>query len=538
MPASEPLQSRFPSVVHALFAAARERPEGIALRCRERSLSYLELGRAVSGLARELRGFKGAPVAVALPNSIEAVVAVFGVFAARAQLVMVNPFLTVPELAVVLAEAEPALVIAGPEAAEKLRTLEPRFGSARASGGPGWVLELARTGAEGAIERWAADTAASTSLETGPDPDDIALLIFTGGTTGEPKAVEHRHRSLLVSVLQHMSAWPVQEGGERFLSVAPIFHIWGLAYATFVPLYSGGTLVIVPKYDPEEVLATLEAERISIFGGGPAPVYMGLIQHPRFRETNWSSLKYCLSGGAPCPEELHREWFRQTGCALLEGWGMSEAAPLCLNRPGTPEQGVVRKLLSVGRPVVGTEVQIVDLDTGVAVQPAGQPGEVRVRGPQLMVGYRGRAEATRSALRDGWLYTGDIGYLDEDGYLFLVDRKKDMIIVGGYNVYPRQVDEVLFSHPAIAEVACVGRADARLGEVLVAFVVRKVGVGLTEAEFFRYCESQLVKYRRPVAVHFVDALPRTNARKLDKKALRARAEQSGETGSREPASVR
>jgi long-chain acyl-CoA synthetase len=173
--------------------------------------------------------------------------------------------------------------------------------------------------------------------------------------------------------------------------------------------------------------------------------------------------------------------------------------------------------------VPDTEVQIVDLETGRRVLPSGESGEVRVRGPQCMVGYRGRPAATRAVLRGGWLYTGDIGYLDTEGYLFLVDRKKDMIIVGGYNVYPRQVDEVLFKHPKIAEAASVGRQDARLGEVLVAFVVLRLGASLSESEFFDYCRLNLVKYRRPVAVAFVDSLPRTNARKLDKRALRSQA---------------
>jgi long-chain acyl-CoA synthetase len=242
---------------------------------------------------------------------------------------------------------------------------------------------------------------------------------------------------------------------------------------------------------------------------------MGLTQSPSYSTTDFSSLKYCLSGGAPCPEELHRQWESHTGCPLLEGWGMSEGAPLCLNGPNA------RKLLSVGRPVPDTDVEVVDLESGVRVLGVGESGEVRVRGPQLMLGYRGRAAATREVLRDGWLYTGDIGYLDAEGFLFLVDRKKDMVIVGGYNVYPRQIDELLFSHPAIAEAASVGRPDARLGEVLVSFVVREPGASLTEAELLDYCSQSLVKYKRPAAVYFVDALPRTNAKKIDKKALRA-----------------
>jgi long-chain acyl-CoA synthetase len=507
----DPALVRHPSMVHAFRAALRDRPTALALVCGERRLSYAQLGRAVAALSARLSELDvaGARVALALSNCCEAVVAVLAAWSARAQIAPINPFFTPPELEVVLREARPRLVISGPEARDKLQPLAESAGAQLCCfGGAGpAALDL--------------DTLLAASGELprdAPEAEAPALLIFTGGTTGEPKAVEHSHRSLMVSVLQHCSAWPVPSGADRFLSVAPLFHIWGLAYATLVPIYAQGTLVIVPRYQPEEVLRVLERERISVFGGGPAPIYMGLLQSPSFAGTDFSSLRYCLSGGAPCPEELHRAWLQGTGCPLLEGWGMSEAAPLCLNRPNA-----VRKLLSVGRPVPETDVEVVDLETGANVLPPGQAGEVRVRGPQLMRRYQGRPEATREVLRDGWLYTGDIGYLDADGYLFLVDRKKDMILVGGYNVYPRQVDEVLFKHPAIVEAATVGRADARLGEVLVAFVVLRAGATLSEADFFEYCRANLVKYRRPVTVSFVEALPRTNAGKLDKGALRARA---------------
>src|SRR5690606_4172894 len=194
---------------------------------------------------------------------------------------------------------------------------------------------------------------------------------------------------------------------------------------------------------------------------------------------------------------------------------MSEGAPFCLN----PDPGK-RKLLSVGRPVPETEIQVVDLETGENVLPVGERGEVRVRGPQLMLGYRNKPEETRIALRNGWMYTGDIGYVDDEGFLFLVDRKKDMVIVGGYNVYPREVDEVLFNHPKIREAATVGKRDPRLGESLVAFVVLNAGETMTEDEFFAYCKEQMVKYKRPVEVRFVDSLPKTRTNKLDRPALR------------------
>ncbi len=512
----DPELPRYPSIVHALRASASRYAERAALVCEGRRLSYAELARMVLGLSERLTrlGVAGEPVVVLAPTSIEAIVAVLAVLCAGARVAPVNPFFTVPELNVVLREVDARVVICSPDASRKVGPLAAvwRIDTLLTLGGGGAdALDL---------RAWAHGQGLDWTQAAEPLPEHPAVLIFTGGTTGEPKAVEHSHRSLMVSVLQHCSVWRVALGAERFLSAAPIFHIWGLFYATFVPLYAGGTLVIVPKFDPEAVLSAIGSEQISVFGGGPAPAYMSLLQSPSFGATDFSSLKYCLSGGAACPEELQREWARRTGCALLEGWGMSEAAPLCLSSPAA------HKLLSVGQAVPETEVEVVDVETGSRVLEAGEAGEVRVRGPQLMLGYRGRLDATREILRDGWLYTGDIGYLDREAHLFLIDRKKDMIIVGGYNVYPRQVDEVLFRHPEVAEAACVGRPDARLGEVLVAFVVLEPGARLDAAGFFEYCRGELVKYRRPVSVTFVSSLPRTNARKLDKKALRALAASS------------
>jgi long-chain acyl-CoA synthetase len=509
----DPALPRFPTIVHALRSSVELHPQRLALVCREHTLSYAALGRAVLDAAAQLArvGVAQKRVIVALPTSIEAVVAVFGALAAGAQVVPINPFFSRSELEVALRELDATLAITGPDAHDKLSEIAPRFGLACvgvvSTPGRGPALELVER--EPCGVQW--DALPQLAAE------DRAIGIFTGGTTGEPKAVEHTHGSAFVSVLQHCSVWPVRARAERFLSAAPIFHIWGLFYATFVPLYAGGTLVIVPRYDAEEILTALEEHRITVFGGGPAPAYLGLLRSPRMASTDFSSLRYCLSGGSPCALDLHQRWRAATGCALLEGWGMSEAAPLCLSRPEAP------KPMSVGRPVPETRIEVVDLEQGTRQLGSGEAGEVRVRGPQVMAGYRSRAEATRDVLRDGWLYTGDIGHLDADGDLFLVDRKKDMIIVGGYNVYPRLVDEVLYRHPAIAEAATVGRADERLGEVLVAFVVLEPGAALDEAGFFEFCRQELVKYRRPVAVTFLDALPRTNARKVDKKALKALA---------------
>jgi len=512
--AKQKIDPRLPhheSLVHMLQAAVEAQPDLTAVVYEDRRISYAQFGRAVAGLAKHLAQSgvgSGSRVIVMMPNSIEMDVALMAVMAVRAQVAPVNPFLTPHELTKVLADVDASMVISDQTSAQKAVTVADEFGIAhRLTLGPGGL----------GLEQWTRDATLALDRDSLPKADELALLIFTGGSTGIPKGVNHRHRGLVWSCLQHCTVWPAELGRERFLNVAPMFHIWGLAYATWVPIYVQSTLVMVPRYEPDKVVQALAAHKITIFGGGPAPIYMGLLASPLFDGADLSSLRHCLSGGAPCPEDLHREWQKRTGRPLLEGWGMSEGAPFCLN----PADGQ-RKLLSVGNPVPETEIEVVDLETGDRVLPRGERGEVRVRGPQIMQDYRNRPEETRSTLRDGWVHTGDIGYVDDEGFLFLVDRKKDMVIVGGYNVYPREVDEVLFNHPKIREAATVGRRDERLGEVLVAFVVLHQGASMTEEEFFAYCKNEMVKYKRPVAVFFVDALPKTGTNKINRRALRER----------------
>jgi long-chain acyl-CoA synthetase len=441
-----------------------------------------------------------------MPNSIEMDVALMAVMAVGAQVAPINPFLTPHELSKQLVDVEACAIISEATTAQKAAAVAKEFRIPT-------EIVLGQGGV--ALDVWTSDRALALDRAALPRADDYCLLIFTGGSTGVPKGVNHTHRGMLWSVVQHVTVWPGTYGGERFLNVAPMFHIWGLGYAAWVPIFMQSTLVMVPRYDPDKVVQALSAHKITIFAGGPAPIYMGLLQSPFFKGADLSQLRYCPSGGAPCPAELHREWRERVGQPLLEGWGMTEGAPFCLNLYDGE-----RKLLSVGRPVPGTELQIVDLEKGDTVLPQGERGEVRVRGPQLMTGYRKRPEETAQALRDGWMHTGDIGYVDADGYLYLVDRKKDMVIVGGFNVYPREVDEVLFKHPKIREAATVGKADSRLGEVLVAFVVLHAGHSMSESEFFDYCKEEMVKYKRPVEVHFIEALPRTGTNKINRIALR------------------
>jgi len=496
------------SLVHMLWHAVERAPEVTAVIFRDRSITYREFGRATNGLTERLRAFGLAPgaIIVMMPNSIEMDVALMAAMSTGAQAAPVNPYFTVAEVCKLLASFSAQAIICDASTRDKAGEVARRMGIAN-------VLTVGDGGES--LTQWTDDASFDQRPATMPAADDLALAIFTGGSTGVPKGVDHTHRGLMWGFIQHVSVWPIPFGEGVFLNVAPMFHIWGLGYATWVPIYTAGTLVMIPKYEPDEVVRGLAEHRVTIFAGGPAPIYMGLLTSPLFAEVDLSALRYCISGGAPCPEDLHHEWLERTGCPLLEGWGMSEGAPFCLNRYDGE-----RKMLSVGNPVPETTVEVVDLETGTTVLPMGEAGEVRVRGPQLMTGYHEQPEETAYALRGGYMYTGDIGYVDADGFLFLVDRKKDMIIVGGYNVYPREIDEVLFNHPAIREAATVGKQDKRLGEVVAAFVALERGAELDEEAFFAYCKEHLVKYKRPVEVTFVDALPRTGTNKIDRITLR------------------
>ena len=497
------------TLVHMFWHAVERKPDTVAVIYQDRSITYRDFGRAVNGLAGLLESLKlePGPIVLMMANSIEMDIALMAVMSTGAQVAPVNPFFHVGEACKVLDGFGPQAILCQPSVSEKAHEVAEKIGVKH-------VIDLSYE----TLAQWCSDAGLDSPPAKMPRADDLALSIFTGGSTGVPKGVNHTHRGLMWSLIQHVSVWPIPFGTGVFLNVAPMFHIWGLAYATWVPIFTAGTLVMMPKYDPDEVVKALAEHRVSVFAGGPAPIYMGLLRSPLFDQVDLSALKYCPSGGAPCPEDLHREWLKRTGCPLLEGWGMSEGAPFCLNSYDRQ-----RKLLSVGNPVPETEVEVVDLETGTRLLPMGEAGEVRVRGPQMMTGYHNKPEETAYALRDGYMYTGDIGYVDADGFLFLVDRKKDMVIVGGYNVYPREIDEVLFNHPAVHEAATVGKPDDRLGEVVVAFVSVKAGAALDEEEFFAYCKENLVKYKRPVEVHFIDALPRTGTNKIDRMKLRAMA---------------
>jgi long-chain acyl-CoA synthetase len=464
------------TVVHLLASAASARPEAIALVLDDRRLTYREYAQATASFAHVLKD-KGERIATLLPNSIEACIAMFGVLASGAQLVPLNPLYTLPELEVILEDADVGLLItdgrlAVPRNAPSVLKLFP--------GNPGF---------EG------------KSLAP-PDRESLALLQYTGGTTGKPKGVNLTHRAIATNVAQREALLPTAQDRERILCVMPLFHSYAMAMGLFLAVNCRGTLVVLERYKPETLLAAIERERITIFPGSPT-LFTSLLAHPQFERTDWSSVHTCYSGSAPLSEGTLKRWQEAVGAPVYEGYGQTEAGPVLTFNPA---RGVT-KPGSVGIPVPDTELRIVD-------------GEIVARGPQIMRGYRNRPRETAQALRAGWLHTGDMGELDADGYLHVRGRKKDMAIVGGYNVYPREVEEVLCSHPAVSEAAVVGGPDPYWGECLHAYVVPRQTID--EATLLGYCRERLAKYKIPSTLEIVDALPRTSLGKIDKLPLKSR----------------
>jgi len=500
------LPTVWPTVVHMLAAAARRNPDAVALVCDDEVLDYRAYAACVSALAHELLDAgigAGQRVVLLMGNSADIAIATFGVQAAGAQVVPLNPAYTASELAPMLGDAAPASIMFDSAVAARLRPLIDTLGVRTIEVGP----EARRlTDARDRL-----DLADRLPL---PDPQGLSTLQYTGGTTGRSKGVDLTHRAVAINVSQREALLPTAADDERVLVVTPLFHVYAVSMGLYLAAYCRATLVIVARYRPETVLDAIGRHRITLLGGSPT-ILSGLMACASFASADLGSLRLCFSGSSALPEATLRRWEAATGCPVAEGYGQSEAGPVLAFNP----RAGVRKIGSVGIAVPATDLEIVDLATGAGPLPIGAVGEIRARGPQVMRGYRNLPDESAAALRDGWLYTGDIGALDADGYLTIRGRRKEMVIVGGYNVYPREVEEALCSHPRVREAAVIGVPDAYRGEALVATVVADAA-GVSVAELLAHLGERLVSYKVPRDVRLVDALPKTSVGKVDKARLR------------------
>ena len=347
---------------------------------------------------------------------------------------------------------------------------------------------------------------------------DVAMYQYTGGTTGVSKGVELTHSNLSKQV-QQISAWYPDfiKGQEKMLGALPYFHVFGATCSMLFSVYMGWAQILVPKPQPDALLEAIGKFKPSFTPLVPT-MYIGMLSHPALKKTDMSCIKGAFSGSAPLPVEVIAEFEKITGATITEGFGMTETSPVTHVNPFA---GGARKVGSVGVPISDTLCRIVDLENGVDDMPVGERGELIVKGPQTMRGYKGKPEETANTLKDGWIYTGDIATMDDDGYFYIVDRKKDMIISGGYNVYPRDIDEVFYQHPKVMEACSIGVPDAKRGETAKIFIVLKEGETSTAEEMLAFAKDKLAVYKMPTEVEFRKELPKTNVGKILRKELRA-----------------
>lgn len=506
------------SLFQLLADTADRFPDKVAIWFYGQEMTYRQLRGAAEQFAAALAESgvaRGDRVGIMLPNCPQYVIAYFGTLRLGAVVTQVNPMYVERELEQLLNDCGARNLVA-------LDSLYPRIHNVRAltplrqvilaSLGPPQIPD--ELGVMAFTDFLARGTPPAPPVEV--DADDVAVLQYTGGTTGRSKGAMLTHYNLVANALQ-VREWfapLMEEGNERILAALPFFHVYGMTCCLNLAVATGNTAYLVPKYDPSEVLSIIQQHRITLFPGAPT-MYVAINNHPRVREFDISSIKACLSGSAPLPGEVQARFEDLTGGRLVEGYGLSEASPVTHCNPlvGLCTTG------SIGVGLPDTDVRIVDLETGENDLPAGEVGELVVRGPQVMKGYWNMPDETRATLREGWLYTGDVAYMDEDGYVHIVDRKKDMIITGGMNVYPREVEEVIYQHPKVMECAVAGVPDPYWGEAVKAFVVPRAGQEVTPEEIVEFCRGQLAAYKVPKQVEIRAQLPKTAVGKILRRTL-------------------
>ena len=523
-----------------LDRSAAKSSNRMALNFQGYNLSYAALKEMVDRFATCLTAFgikKGDSVAILLPNMIPCVVAYYATLKVGAIVVLNNPTYTDRELEHQFKDSGSKILITLDLLGNRMIDLRPKteikqiIYTTLGDYLPfpknilfPLVAKKKKLGADvkpaNDVYKWKECIA-----KYQPNPpkvklsfDDTAMYQYTGGTTGVSKGVILTHANLSKQV-QQLKAWFPMFADKEYginLGALPIFHVFGMSCAMNFSIIQGWGDVLVPRPQPEPLLEAVRKYHPQFAALVPT-MYIGMLSHPDLKKTDMTSIEGCFSGSAPLPVEVIHEFEKVTGSVIVEGFGMTETTPVTHTNPF----GGVRKIGSVGVPISDTECRIVDLDTGEKDMPVGEPGELIIRGPQVTKGYLKKPEETASLLRDGWCYTGDIATMDEDGYFYIVDRKKDMIITGGFNVYPRDVDEVFYEHPKVLESCTIGIPDPKRGENIKVFIVLKEGETATAAELLEYAKAKLATYKLPTEIEFRKDLPKSAVGKILRKELRA-----------------
>ncbi len=491
-----------------LQASATDYADDIVIRIGDAAMTYAELDRAARGVAAALRdrGIQpGDTVALLIPNVPEFTISYFGILYAGAAVVPINVLAAAPEVEYFIDDSKAKLLIA------HALFEAPGRGGADAAGVP-FVL----AGGEGPDTVAAMAATDPIDFPEQTNPDDTAVILYTSGTTGKPKGAELTHSNLFVNCAKVVPGLmpPIARADYRALATLPLFHSFGQTCIQNATIAAGGAITLLPRFEPTEAFELIQRDRITIFAGVPT-MYFALLHHENADSYDVSCLEACLTGGAPMPLEVMNAFEAKFGVSILEGFGLSETSPVAsfavMHKP--------RKAGSIGYPVWGVELCIMD-DSG-NVLPDGERGEICIRGHNIMKGYLGRPDATKEAMQYGWFHSGDVGYRDEDGCYWIVDRKKDMILRGGFNVYPREVEEVLYEHEAIVEAAVIGIPHDSHGEEVKAVVALGAGHSVTTDEIIAFAKEKLAAYKYPRIVEIIDELPKGPTGKILKRELRA-----------------
>lgn len=518
----------------ALTRAATDYPDRTAVSFIGKELTFAEVDDAARRLATMLQSKglqKGDRVSLMLPNCPQYVISFYAVLYAGGTVVQTNPLYTEHELENLITDSGANILIT-------LDLLYPKSLRVKQKTDiktivttsiadylpfPKNKLYPIKVKRENNI---VIDTTGSVAFKEykncGPitpteiDPkEDVAVLQYTGGTTGLPKGVMLTHFNLTANVDQISNFFYKYNRGDikRVLSVVPFFHVYGMTCCLNFGMANGYELVLVPRFDVTDVLKTIHKKKPHFFPGAPT-MYVGILNDPKLKKYDLSSIEACISGSAPLPGEVQEQFEIITGGRIVEGYGLSETSPV------THANFLWDKRIvgSIGVPLSDTSAKIVKAD-GETPADIGEIGEVMLHGPQVMKGYWQKPEETAAVLKDGWLATGDLGYMGEDGFFYIVDRKKDMIIAGGFNVYPREIEEVLYEHPAVKEAVCIGVPDPYRGETVKAFIVTRDGVNVTENELDKHCREKLAAYKVPKLYEFREELPKTFVGKILRRVL-------------------
>ena len=530
-----------------LTDSARQHPRNTCIHYQGRSFTYAQVDELSSRFASGLvsLGLKpGDRVAIFLPNTPQLVFAYFGVLKSGGVVVMCNPVYKERELEFQLRDSGAEIVVASRTVAngmdlygslelcrgrlslrhvittsltDYIPPLKKGVVAAANSAGVAvrGVKNVRRAGTLDFVKL--VNSSEPMTMYAPVDPEsDVALLQYTGGTTGVAKGAMLTHYNLVSNAVYGARLFPVKED-DVSLSVLPLFHIYGMTVTMNMALAVGATVVLLPSFHVEEVMKTIQKMKVTLFSGAPA-MYIAINSKENASGFNLRSVRACMSGGSALPPAVRKKFMSLTGGNLVEGYGLSETSPVTHVNPLT--NGVVKDG-SIGPPFSGTDARVVDLEDGSREMGVGETGELAVKGPQVMKGYWNQEAETKAVLNDGWFLTGDIARMDEDGYFYIVDRKKDLINVGGFKVYPREVEDVLFEHPDVKEVGVVGVPDEFSGEVVKAFVVLKDPAKKpTEQEVIDFCLKRLAKFKAPKKVEFVDELPKTLIGKVLRRKLR------------------